>query len=41
MRDRFELYFSEEEFQDLSLSLSLVQLWPAMRCDAYRLSTLE
>ena len=25
MRDRFELYFSEEEFQDLSLSLSLAR----------------
>lgn len=34
MRDRFELYFSEEEFQDLSLSLSLAR--PTVTGDALR-----
>lgn len=32
MRDRFELYFSEEEFQDLSLSLAR----PTVTGDALR-----
>lgn len=34
MRDRFELYFLEEEFQDLSLSLSLAR--PTVTGDALR-----